>query len=73
MQKYGIILNGKLLLSDEPLDNYKPVQYAPIPDSFDQATQYVIQADPVDNGDIISMGIEVKELPPQDEQQPDIL
>lgn len=71
MQDYGIIQDSKLVVSSEPKEGYKPVEYASILDTFDQTTQYVVQTTPVDNGDTISVGIEIKELPPQDEQ-PDV-
>ncbi len=39
----------------------KPIIYAPVPE-FDQQTQYVAQSAPVDMGDHIFVGVEVKEL-----------
>ena len=36
--------------------------YAPIPGTFDQATQYVVQLEPVENTDHIFVGVEVKTL-----------
>lgn len=42
----------------------KPEVYAPIPDAFDQQTQYIVQEDPVDMGDHIFYDIEIRELPP---------
>jgi len=68
MQKYGIIQDGNLIVNNQQLDGYKPVEFAPIPNTFDQQTQYVVQTGAVDNGDVISVGIEVEELPPEDEQ-----
>ncbi len=44
----------------------KPIMYAPIPE-FDQETQYVVQTEPVDMGDYIEIGVEVRDLPPQEE------
>lgn len=43
----------------------KPIIYAPIPD-FDQETQAVYQTEPVDRGDHIGIGVEVRDLPPQE-------
>lgn len=43
----------------------KPIIYAPIPD-FDQETQAVYQTEPVDKGDHIEIGVEVRDLPPQE-------
>ena len=40
----------------------KPVVYAPIPDTFDQATQYVVQLVSVEKVDHFFVGIEVKIL-----------
>lgn len=44
----------------------KQIVYAPIPD-FDQETQYVVQTEPVDMDDYIEVGVEVRDLPPQEE------
>ncbi len=46
----------------------KPIIYAPIP-VFNQETQYVVQTEPVDKGDYIEYGVEVKDLPPQEEDE----
>jgi len=45
----------------------KPYVYAPIPD-FDQQTQAVFQTEPVDMGDHIFMGNEVRDLPPDENE-----
>ena len=39
----------------------KPVVYAPVPE-FDQMTQYVVQVEPVDMGDYIYVGNEVRQM-----------
>ncbi len=39
----------------------KPAVYAPVPE-FDQETQYVIQLSPVDMGDHIFVGNEVRQM-----------
>lgn len=44
----------------------KPIIYAPIP-QFNQETQAVFQLEPVDKGDYIEVGVEVRDLPPQEE------
>lgn len=44
----------------------KPIIYAPIP-AFNQETQAVFQLEPVDKGDYIEVGVEVRDLPPQEE------
>lgn len=61
MQKYGIIQDGNFLLSSKPLEGYKEVIYAEIPE-FDQSTHYVSQTAPVDQGDTIFVGVEILEL-----------
>jgi hypothetical protein len=43
----------------------KPIIYAEIPE-FDQTTQAVFQANPVDMGDHIFVGVEIVDLPPQE-------
>jgi hypothetical protein len=47
----------------------KPTVYAPIPE-FDQMTQAVFQLEPVDMGDYIFAGVEVRDVP-QDEGMPE--
>ncbi len=58
---YGIIQNGILQLNSAKLAGYKPVEYASIP-GFDQSKQYIVQSAPVDQGDKIIVGIEIREL-----------
>lgn len=58
---YGIIVDGELKISDVLLDGYKPLVYADVPD-FDQETQYVVQTEPLDRGDDIYIGVEVKTI-----------
>jgi len=43
----------------------KPIVYAPIPE-FDQETQAVFQTEPVDMGDHIFVGVEVRDVPRDD-------
>ena len=59
MQKYGIIKDGTLLLVPEGTPNAKPVIFAEIPE-FDQETQAVYQIGPVDRGDDIYVGVEIR-------------
>ena len=40
----------------------KPTVYDPIPDTFDQATQYVVQLEPVEKKDHVFIGVEIKKL-----------
>ena len=56
---HGIIRDGKLLLVPEGTPNAKPVIFAPIPE-FDQTTQAVYQIGPVDKGDDIYVGVEIR-------------
>jgi hypothetical protein len=44
----------------------KPIIYASIPE-FDQLTQAVFQTEPVDMGDHIFVGNEVRDLPPEED------
>jgi hypothetical protein len=44
----------------------KPIVYALIPE-FNQETQYVVQLDPVEKDDCIYYGVEIKDLPEQEE------
>jgi len=67
MQKYGIIQEGNLILNENCQEGYKPVVFAEIPDNFDQLTQAIFQAMPIDQGDYIDLGIEIVELPPQED------
>lgn len=59
--KFGMITEGQLFTSFEPKDGYKPIEYAPIPE-FDQSAQYVVEIDPIDQGECIYIGVEVKDL-----------
>jgi len=63
MQKelYGLIFNGILETSEYQLYNYKPVVYAEIP-VFDQSTEFVVQSEPIDRGDDIFVGIEIRTM-----------
>jgi methyl coenzyme M reductase subunit C len=40
----------------------KLIKYAPIPENFDQNTQYIVQTPPVDMGDYIYYGIEIRNV-----------
>ena len=44
----------------------KPIIYAEIPE-FNQETQYVVQLSPVEQEDCIYYGVEIRDLPPQEE------
>jgi len=59
---YGKIVDGELRMADALFEGYKPLVYADIPE-FDQDKQYVVQANPLDRGADILIGIEIKDLP----------
>ena len=61
MQSYGIIQQGQLVVVGQGYPGGKPVVYEDVP-GFDQVTQYVIQQPPVDAGNHIFMGAEVKTM-----------
>lgn len=60
---FGIIQNGNLIKSELQIEGYKPIEYQPIPVDFNQATQYAVQTEPIDQGDKIFIGVEVHDLP----------
>jgi hypothetical protein len=66
MQRYGIIKDGKLLLVPEGTPDAKPVVFGEIP-TFDQETQAVYQIGPVDRGDDIYVGVELRYVELDDE------
>ncbi|WP_209121497.1 hypothetical protein [Alkalihalobacillus sp. BA299] len=51
-----------MLVNSKQLDGYKPIDFAKIP-NFDQTTHFVEQGVATDNGDYISVEVEIKELP----------
>ena len=53
-----------MILSENYLEGYKPVTFAEIPDTFNQETQAVFQTAPIDMGDHIEAGVEIRDLPP---------
>ncbi len=61
MQGYGIIQNGQLVRVNPGYPGAKPVVYEDVP-LFDQETEYVVQQDPVDAGNHIFMGCEVRQM-----------
>ena len=56
---YGTIKDGKLLLVPAGTPDAKPVVWGEIPE-FDQTTQAVYQIGPVDRGDDIYVGVEIR-------------
>lgn len=55
-----------MILSESCQDGYKPVIFAEIPDTFNQMTQCVFQGDIVDSGDHINVGINIRDIEPED-------
>ena len=70
---YGILSGGKLLTADTLLPNYKPIEYAVIPEDFNQQTHYLVQKEPVDFEDYIYLGIEIKELQLDDVEEENLV
>lgn len=68
MPKYGLLKNGELLISDNILPNYKPIEYGEIPKDFNQETHYITQKLPSDEGDYIFIGVDIHELILDDEE-----
>lgn len=60
-ETYGIIQDGKLVVVPKHYPGAKPVVYEDVP-LFDQETHYVVQCPPVDAGNHIYMGVEVREM-----------
>ena len=58
---HGIIQNGNLVIVGQGYPGAKPVVYEDVP-LFDQTTSYVVQQPPVDAGNHIFMGIEIREM-----------
>jgi len=58
---YGIIQDSKLVVVGKAYPDAKPVVYEDVP-LFDQTIHYVVQQAPVDVGDHIFMGIEMREM-----------
>lgn len=74
MVRYGRIKeNGSLSQSLKQLEGYKPIEFEGLPNGFDQTKEYAVQAEPVDRGDHIFVGIEIHELELKDEEIEDEL
>lgn len=62
MQKYGVVVDGDLIIEvDQSHEGSKPIRYAEIPE-FDQMTQYVIQDEVLETDDEIFATVAVKDL-----------
>ena len=51
-----------MLISNHTLEGYKPIKYAKLPEDFNQQTHYAVQGEVEEREDHIFIGIEVKEL-----------
>ena len=66
MQHFGIIVQGKLVVVyPDAYPEAKILEYAEVPE-YDQQTQYVIQSPPEDRGDYIFVGVEIRDLEPDE-------
>ena len=61
MQKYGIIIDGELKIVAAGTLGAKPIKFAEVPE-FDQLTQAVFRGEVTDEGDYISVGVEIREV-----------
>lgn len=61
MQKYGIIVNGELKEVTAGTPGAKLLRHAEVPE-FDQLTQAVFRGEAIDEGDYISVGVEIREV-----------
>jgi len=61
MQKYGIIENGELKVVPVGTPGAKPLKHAEVPE-FDQLTQAVFRGEVTDEGDYISVGVEIRDV-----------
>ncbi len=66
MQKYGVLENGELLITAKKTAGSKPIIYAKVPE-FDQELQAVYEGAITDEGDHISVGVEIRDVEIQDE------
>lgn len=54
--------SGELVQVTKEAEGYKPIEFEKIPKEFDESTQYIMQKEPEDKGDIILIGIEIHDL-----------
>lgn len=69
MQKYGKLVDGVMQCSSVKLDGYKPLRHDPIPEDFDQQTQYVYELNPVETADEIVIGVGIGALQVDDPEE----
>lgn len=70
MQRYGIVVDGKLRLVPEASRGAKPVKWTPLPE-YDQETQAIFEKPPVDKGDYILVELEVRNVEQDEGEQAD--
>lgn len=68
-----MIKNEELILSDTMHQDYKKVVYEEIPENFNQEANYIIQQNPIDDGDCIFVGVDILELNEDNLEVGDIL
>ncbi len=68
MLDYGIIQQGKLVRTNKACPGAKPLVYEDVP-MFCQETQYAVQQSPVDAGSHIFLGVEIREMEPEEEMR----
>ncbi len=61
MHKYGILKNGNLQIVPSGTPGAKPIIHADVPE-FDQEQEAVFESAPVDRGDHIYIGVEIREV-----------
>ena len=69
MQKYGKLVDVVMQCSSVQLDGYKPLRHEPIPEGFDQQTQYAYELDPVETADEIVIGVGIGVLQMDDPEE----
>lgn len=66
--RYGMLVGDTMVTAETLLPNYKPLEYAVIPEEFNQETHYLVQNQPVEFEEYIYLGVETKELELDDEE-----
>ena len=51
------------------MDGYKPLRHEPIPEDFDQQTQYAYELDPIEKADEIVIGVGIGVLQVDDPEE----
>ena len=69
MRKYGKLVDWVMQCSSVQLDGYKPLRHEPIPEDFDQQTQYAYELDPIETADEIVIGVGIGVLQMDDPEE----